>query len=401
MRLRTLESFFLLQSGLLYSYPSLKQSLDTEIVVIGGGVTGALISDALLEAGYDVTLLDRRDIGQGSTAATTAMLQYETDEPLTRLAATVGLDAATHCYRKGIRAIEGLDQLIRLKNLSCGFERKESIYFAHNRQARQSLRDEYQLMHRQGFEVDWLPESDVFETYHLQSKGAIRSATAGSVDAYRLAHELIAHNVARGLQVYDQTQVKNIQFSESGHRIAIAEQEVELRCKTIVFCSGFETLEWLPKQAVQLYDTYVCISEPGIALPEKSFGTLFWNTEDPYLYFRTTDDHRLLVGGLDTPNTSAAKRYRRKASKSKALQRKIRTLIPDLSFTEDFTWAGTFGVTRDSLPYIGAHPEFPATYFVLGFGGNGITFSYMGRQILLDLLSGISNPLAHLFRFGR
>ena len=82
MRLRTFESFWLLKNGLLYTYPTLQKNIKTEILVIGGGITGALISDALMDAGYEVTLIDRRDIGQGSTSATTSMLQYEIDEPL-------------------------------------------------------------------------------------------------------------------------------------------------------------------------------------------------------------------------------------------------------------------------------------------------------------------------------
>ena len=79
MRLRTFESFWLIKNGLLYSYPSLQTNIDTEIVVIGGGITGALISHAHMKKGYNVVLLDKRDIGQGSSSATTSMLQYEID----------------------------------------------------------------------------------------------------------------------------------------------------------------------------------------------------------------------------------------------------------------------------------------------------------------------------------
>ena len=86
MRLRTFESFWLLKNGLLYTYPTLQKNIKTEILLIGGGITGALISDALMDAGYKVTLIDCRDIGQGSTSATTSMLQYEIDEPLKDLA---------------------------------------------------------------------------------------------------------------------------------------------------------------------------------------------------------------------------------------------------------------------------------------------------------------------------
>ena len=81
MRLRTFESFGC-SKRLTLHLSQFTKKYKTEILVIGGGITGALISDALMDAGYEVTLIDRRDIGQGSTSATTSMLQYEIDEPL-------------------------------------------------------------------------------------------------------------------------------------------------------------------------------------------------------------------------------------------------------------------------------------------------------------------------------
>ncbi len=59
MRIRTFESFWLVKNGILYSYPSLQENLETEILVIGGGITGALISHALMEAGHQVMLIDK------------------------------------------------------------------------------------------------------------------------------------------------------------------------------------------------------------------------------------------------------------------------------------------------------------------------------------------------------
>ena len=139
MRLRTFESFWLLKNGLLYTYPTLQKNIKTEILVIGGGITGALISDALMDAGYEVTLIDRRDIGQGSTSATTSMLQYEIDEPLKDLAKKIGDEAAALCYQEGIAAIQDLKKLVKAKKLNCGIQMKKSIYNAHNKTAAKEL----------------------------------------------------------------------------------------------------------------------------------------------------------------------------------------------------------------------------------------------------------------------
>lgn len=72
-----------------------------------------------------------------------------------------------------------------------------------------------------------------------------------------------------------------------------------------------------------------------------------------------------------------------------------------INLKADFSWAGAFGVTKDGLPYIGAIPERPHTYFALGYGGNGITFSVIAAEIIRDMLLKKKNENAHLFDFNR
>jgi glycine/D-amino acid oxidase-like deaminating enzyme len=75
--------------------------------------------------------------------------------------------------------------------------------------------------------------------------------------------------------------------------------------------------------------------------------------------------------------------------------------MPHIPFNIDFMWAGTFAETKDGLPYIGSIPQVRHTYFALGFGGNGITFSMLAAEILRDQLMGIKNENASIFQFDR
>lgn len=79
----------------------------------------------------------------------------------------------------------------------------------------------------------------------------------------------------------------------------------------------------------------------------------------------------------------------------------LQKILPHYNFIADFAWAGTFGQTKDGLPFIGEHPDFDNTYFVLGFGGNGITFSVVGMEIISALLKSKTHPLSEYYRFGR
>ena len=121
----------------------------------------------------------------------------------------------------------------------------------------------------------------------------------------------------------------------------------------------------------------------------------------PYLYMKVTDDYRILLGGKDSLFYDPAKREKMLPLKAKQLEKAFHKLFPRIDFKTDFKWAGTFSSTKDGLPYIGSIPERPHTYFALGFGGNGITFSEIAAQLICDELSGNHNPDIDLFSFSR
>lgn len=400
MRLRTYESFWLLKNGLMYSYPMLQQDMRSELVVIGGGITGALISHALIEKGYDVILLDRRDIGQGSTAATTSMLQYEIDVQLQDLAKKIGMDGAALCYKEGIRALHDMEALIRSTGIDCGFRMKKSLYLAHNKQAAIKLKKEFELRDSVGLGVEWLSPDTMRNNYGVHGEGGILSSKAASMDAYKLAHELIQYNVKRGLKVFDQTEIERIEVKQNPVRIK-TQAGHSVQASRLIFCNGFEAVSMLKEKVARLIYTYACVSEISEAYPSCLDDLLIWDTNDPYLYLRATDDGRVLVGGEDSPFNDSPVQQVIKEKKSVNLQKKLKKLMPGMPFIEDFSWGGVFGTTTDGLPYIGESPEYPHCLFVLGFGGNGITFSVQGMKMIPDLLEGKSNVLTPYYRFGR
>ena len=124
-------------------------------------------------------------------------------------------------------------------------------------------------------------------------------------------------------------------------------------------------------------------------------------TSIPYLYLRTTKDQRIMAGGKDVPFSSAIKRDKLLNTKTKQLEKAFGKLFPQLKFKTDFSWGGRFASTKDGLPYIGSIRQRPHTYFALGYGGNGITFSVIAAAIIKDILTGKKNEDAAIFKFDR
>ncbi|WP_185290134.1 FAD-binding oxidoreductase [Chryseobacterium lactis] len=401
MDLKSNEPFWLLKNGLIASYPSLQADQQCDVLIVGGGITGSLIAHQMIEDGYDTILIDKRELCNGSTSATTSMLQYEIDIPLYQLIEQIGEKGAIASYKACSEAIDSIEKLSKKIRSDAGFKRKKSLYFASKKKDTEWLKKEYEARKESGFEVKWLSEKQVLEQFGFENTyGGILSEQGASIDAFQFAHELCKHNVKKGLKIFDKTEIVKVEYHK-GFNKAFTERGLQIRAKKIIYCIGYESKELLKENFVNLKSTYAIVSETEQDIFKNIRNTLVWNTDDPYLYMRTTDDGRLLIGGGDEDFYDAGKRDTLLDKKEKEILRSLKKIKPDYHFYTDFVWAGTFGETKDGLPYIGEHERFKNSYFVLGFGGNGITFSVTGMEMASLFMKNKKHPLSRYFKFGR
>ena len=401
MDLKSNEPFWLVKNGILNSYPSLKEPVECEVLVIGGGITGSLIAHQMVKDGYETVLIDRREIGNGSTSATTSMLQYEIDVPLYELIDQIGEEGAVKAYKACSQSIEDLDKITQELNSEAGFERKESLYYASKKKDVSWLKKEFEARKNAGFNIKWIEKEEILERYEFENTfGGILSSQGASVDAFHLAHELLAFNSKKGLRVYDKTEMDSVEVKK-GFNLVTTKTGQKIKAQKIIYAIGYESAHLIKEKFVDLKSTFAMVSEIDEKGSEKLNNTLFWNTSDPYLYMRTTSDGRVLIGGGDEDFRDPEKRDAMIDKKEKEILGDLKDLLPNYHFYTDFTWAGTFGETKDGLPYIGEHKDFPNSYFVLGFGGNGITFSVTGMEMASAFMKNKNHPLTEYFKFGR
>ncbi len=401
MDLKSNEPFWLIKNGLPASYPSLHEDVSCDVLIVGGGITGSLIAHQCVQDGYTTILIDKREVCQGSTSATTSMLQYEIDVPLYRLMEKIGAKGAVASYDACSKAIDTLDGLCRKIKSEAGFLQKDSIYYAASKRDAVWLKKEYNAREKAGYKVRWLEAAEVLTTYGIHgSYGGILSKQGGSVDAFRLAHELLRYNQKKGLEIYDKTGLVSVEYKKRGN-LALTSTGKSIKAAKIIYCTGYESANIIKEKFVDLLSSYAIISEVNEGSYRQYEDVLIWNTAKPYLYMRTSDDGRFLIGGKDEAFRDPVKRDRLLPKKENQLLKAYKKIFPDKEFHADFAWAGTFAITKDGLPYIGEHQDFRNSYFVCGFGGNGITFSVTAMEMVSDWLQSKTHPLSEWFRFGR
>ena len=400
MNLTSSQPFWSVNNGLPANYPSLQRDVSCDAMVIGGGITGALVAVHLAEAGVKTLLIDKRDIGTGSTSASTALLQYEIDVPLRELIKKVGPVAAMRSYELCRGSIGKLERLAARLKIDCSFERKPSLFLARHQREVPELREEFQLRRKMGIELEFLDAAAVQKRFPFSRPAALFSKDGGQVDPHRLTHGLLTAGQRAGLEVCDRTEMKHLVQTRRGVRITTQNGFV-ITARRAVIAAGFESKALLKGEAGTLKSTYALISEPLPKISKWHRQCLIWESGSPYLYLRTTSEGRVIIGGEDEDFVNAKRRDALISEKTRTLVKKFERLFPDTPLEVAYAWAGTFGATKDGLAYIGVHPRFPHACFALGYGGNGITFSVIAAEIIRDYFTGRKNPDAQIFRFGR
>lgn len=400
MDLKSGYPYWIVKNGLLGTFPALRRNLDCEVLVVGAGVTGALIAWHLRQAGHDVCVIDRREAGWGSTSASTALLQYEIDTEMQDLASRHGLQDAVLAYRACAEAIPKLRRLAR-RLRGVDFQPMQSLYYASRWYHRSRLRKEAALRLAHGFDLRLLDADEVRRRFGIEAPAALLTALAAEMDPYQMTHRLLAGVVRAGGKVFDRTGMA--EFSTSRRRVhAITEAGMRIRSRHLVIAGGYETQKLLDEKVAVNRSSYAYVTEPvpeGLGCLENC---VLWESARPYLYIRRTGDGRLLIGGEDDAIDIPARRDARVLQKAEKLARKADALFPELTLDPAFAWAGTFAETRDGLPFFGPHAQYgPRVHFAMAYGGNGITYSLIGAELLTEALAGREHACARLFSFDR
>jgi glycine/D-amino acid oxidase-like deaminating enzyme len=387
LELTSQQPFWLLRDGLGEVPQPLSHDRRCDVAVIGAGITGALVSDALTAAGLSVIVVDRRHPAHGSTSASTALLQYELDVSLTDLIDRLGRERAVESYRAALDGVRAIARIARSLKQDVGFRNRPSLYYASRKRDAKGLRKECVTRARAGLPCEVLDARDVAKIVDIGASLALWSNIAGEVDPWRLTQALISRCARRDFAVYGRTEVAHILSHKSG--LELRTNRGRIRARNVVVAAGYEAERFLPERLAKLHSTYAIVSEPVKSFEGWSKRCLVWESARPYLYARTTSDNRIIVGGEDDPFRNPAHRDARVSRKAETLLRKARRLFPRIELELAYAWAGTFGESEDSLPYIGPHPGADRrVLYALGYGANGIPFSAIAAEVLTAKILG-------------
>ena len=394
--LRTGRSLWADSPGLGVPVRPLKAAISVDVAIVGAGISGAFMAHEL-SRDHSVAVLDRRPPLTGSTVASTALLQWEIDLPLTALAEKVGMAKARRAWLRSRSAVDDLKRIVVRERIVCGLKDKATLYLAGDQYGRRALEAVAEARAAIGLESAYLGPAALREEFGVDRTGAIVSQGSASADPARLAAALLRRAQANGAEVYSRVEVLEAVSDPDGVTL-LTDAGHAVRARTVVFCCGYEFPKGVPTPGAEVISTWAMASKPRQRCPAWLRDTLVWEASDPYLYFRMGGDGRLIVGGEDEADPDAHADPAKLKRKCETIVRKLHALLPGVAFEVDYSWAGAFGESGTGLPSIAPVPDMEHAWAVMGFGGNGITYSVIASQVVSAAIRGGTDPDADLYR---
>jgi glycine/D-amino acid oxidase-like deaminating enzyme len=375
------------------TYPSLQRSMQTDVVIVGGGMAGIISAYLLSKEGKKVVVLEKNKIGDGATVLTTAFLTASLDTDFVDLIKINGLKKAREIIASHKEAIDVIEKIIKKEKIECDFTRCSNYIYANKKDEMKYLEKEWKAAVSLGLSAVLKKDTNAFG---FVNAGYIEIKNQAKFHPLKFLKALAEIAVANGVKIFESTEVKKVISNKDGG------VEVETG-KAIVFASWALVTTYEPfNKPLRLYfkkafyTSYVFeIEVPDMKLKEGTYE----DTYNPYHYLRIDKipkGNRLIIGGEDHRSDVPAS----PAKSFNALKKYLVSILPKAKYTIVEKWKGPILEPVDGLASIGPLDKENILY-AMAFSGNGMTYSAIAARLFVDYVLGRKNSLQEIYRANR
>jgi glycine/D-amino acid oxidase-like deaminating enzyme/nitrite reductase/ring-hydroxylating ferredoxin subunit len=369
---------------------SLSESIETDVCIIGGGISGLTTAYLLGKAGRRVIVIDDGVIGGGETSRTTAHLSNAIDDRYYRIEKWHGAEKARLAVEAHARAIDEIERIQREEEIDCDFRRVDGYLFKAE-DGEDDLDDELRAAHRLGFDEIVQVASAPIDSF--ETGKALKFPDQGQFHVLKYLAGLARAVEQNGGRLFSDTRAVEWQGADFPAVKTAGGQTV--KAKSIVLATNYPIMSKMFAE-LAAYRTYVI----GARIPKNSLETaLFWDTADPYHYVRTQpeDDSDILIVGGEDHRTGQDQKEENADERFEKLRRWTRERFPQAGEIV-YRWSGQVLETHDGLAFIGRYSSGePNVYLITGDSGMGMTHGTIGGMLVSDLIEGRENAWAEVF----
>ena len=374
--------------------PALDTDLQTDVCIVGGGISGLTTAYLLAREGRSVVVLDDGPIGGGETGRTTAHLSNAFDDRYYEVERLLGERSSRLVAESHTAAIDKIEAIVRDEQIECDFERLDGYLFVPPDCSKDVLEQEIAAARRAGLhDVEWVECAPIKD---FDTGCCLRFPRQGQFDPLKYLDGLVRGTLQRKGRIYPHTHADEIKGGRPACVTTANGRTVTASALVVATNAAVNDLIILSTRESK-YRTYVI----GAHVPPGSVvKALYWDTPDPYHYVRlqSAGDHDLLiVGGED----ERAGEHNDGDERFAELYRWTRKRFPMIEKIE-FCWSGHIVEPVDTVAFIGRMPLSEENVFVVtGDSGQGMTHGTIAGILLTDLIQGRQNEWAEVYNPSR
>ena len=386
-------------------YPYLADDVSTDVLIVGGGIAGALTTYYLAKEGVKVTVVERNIIGYGATSTANAILEYQSDMDMYKLEKIIGQKQARRVFKLCLDAIDMIEDIDNEFEKPTGFKRQDSIYFTNKFMQKSNMSKEFLVRKNAGFDTSLL---DSHAVLNISSVILTKNASA-VINPYMFTQALFEYlSKMKNVKIYENTEIKEIKTMFDSVE-CITSNGFKITSNSLIFTTGVETLKYINNPNIDLYKTFTIVSKPLIEKEYMKDSTINFTARDsidPCHYIRFDNNGRIIFGGENTKLTEKFMDnkyfYNVSNDKYKKLNTSMNKLFSNIeNIPVEFAFNSTYASTKDGLPYIDEIPNMPNCFCNLGLGSNGIIYSAIGAGMLKNAINGLYTKDMNIFRINR
>ena len=387
-------------------YPYITDNMSCDVLVIGGGITGALTTYFLAKEGVNVIVAEKNIIGYGNTMSAPAILDFNLDTQMYKLEKTLNKEKSQKIYKLCLNAIDLIEKIDNEFEEDTEFKRQDAIFFTNKFMQKSNMTKEFEARKDAGF------DSTLIDSHSLLniSSGIFTKNGSAIINPYEFTQNLFKYlSSFKNVKIFENTSINGIKCFLNGVECK-TNNNFKIKSNSTIFTSGIDTLKYIENDdVVELYKTFTIVSKPLIEkeyLKKRNVNFTARDIFEPNHYLRFDNEGRIIFTGENTKFTQKIfdKKYMNNLANEK--YRKLSNYLNKLFNNEynipiEYTYNSTYVGTKDNLPIIDEIPDMPNCFCNLGFGSNGILYSAMGASMLKNAVNGLYTKDMNMFKITR
>lgn len=342
---------------------SLRTTVSSEVVVVGGGIAGLTCAQALAERGVDVAVVEQAFCGAGASGKSSGFITPDSELELSDLVRHYGEARGQELWEFAKSGVERIRETIKTLAIDCDYQIQDSLFVAPSARA---FRKIIEVEHRTHAVLGY--HATVYDRASLEAilgsrayQGGIRYAGTFGINAFAYCRALRSALAHQGVRVFEGTPVTRLTAR------GVETPGGSVTARTVAVLTDYELPALGLAAPVYHVQTFLSVSRP---LRDHEIRTIFpgdrlmvWDTDLIYQYFRITGEGRLLLGGANWRSMYSPRASRSSGPVARKLYRYLFKHFPALKLEIEHLWSGLIGVSQDFAPIAGRHDALPAVYF--------------------------------------